>query len=136
MKSNLHRECPHALFQSLSGAVRTAPSCLLVSFPFIDPIVANSNQAAIVGECPTDGSSAGKPIAVIWPNSSAGAQQLPLPAGAQYCGAEEVNVNGCVLGTMPPMSIKPCGGRTCGQRLHHAANPVGYGSPQKQRRIG
>ena len=64
-----------------------------------DPIVANSDEAAIVGECPTDGSGTGRPIAVIWPDSSDGAQPLPLPAGAQYCVAEEVNVNGYVLGT-------------------------------------
>ena len=64
-----------------------------------DPIVANSNKAAIVGECPTDGSGTGRPIALIWPNASALPQQLPLPADAQYCGAEEVNVLGDVLGT-------------------------------------
>ena len=87
---------PSSLAVGLLGII-TPVNC--VPTDISNPIVANANQAAIVGECPTNGNGTGQPIAVIWPNSGAGAQQLPLPADAQYCGAEEVNVNGYVLGT-------------------------------------
>ncbi|WP_124649348.1 HAF family protein [Burkholderia cenocepacia] len=55
----------------------------------------DAKTPSIVGNCPGAG---GKNVAVLWPTLSAPYSVLPVPGGASYCMAAQINLNGQILG--------------------------------------
>ncbi|MFM0286910.1 hypothetical protein [Paraburkholderia megapolitana] len=57
--------------------------------------ISNAATPSVVGYCP---GANGKASAVLWANVSSAYSTLPVPNGASYCVAQQINVNGLILG--------------------------------------
>ncbi|WP_323122915.1 hypothetical protein [Burkholderia alba] len=55
----------------------------------------NAGTPSVVGSCPA---ANGKTSAVLWTNVSSAYTTLPVPSGASYCVAQQINLTGQILG--------------------------------------
>ncbi|NWA28332.1 HAF family protein [Pseudomonas gingeri] len=61
--------------------------------------ISDAATPSIIGNCPAGSGGAGKNQAVLWSSASSGYTALPVPTGASYCVASEINLSGQILGT-------------------------------------
>ncbi|WP_248798678.1 HAF family protein [Pseudomonas sp. MWU13-2105] len=83
-----------------AGAANSLLPPLLGSVTNCSPAdISDAATPSIIGNCPAGAGGAGKNQAVLWTNTSSGYSVLPVPSGASYCVASEINVGGKILGT-------------------------------------
>lgn len=58
----------------------------------------DAKTPSAVGNCPGGRLGGGKNVAVLWPTLGSAYSALPVPSGASYCSARQINVNGQILG--------------------------------------
>jgi hypothetical protein len=82
-----------------SAGVATAlnPALLQSNANCVPADVNDATTPSIVGNCADAGTGGGNK-AVLWANETSAYTVLPLPSGANYCMASEINVNGLILG--------------------------------------
>jgi uncharacterized membrane protein len=82
-----------------AGVPTALSSPLLGSTTNCSPADINdASPASIVGNCPAGPGGAGKNVAVLWSSPTAAYTALPVPPGASYCSAKEINANGQIMG--------------------------------------
>ncbi|WP_323120692.1 hypothetical protein [Burkholderia alba] len=82
-----------------SGSGTATPFNTALLAPLANCAPASINDAAtpsVVGNCPAG--SSGKSVAVLWPTLSSSYASLPVPSGASYCAASQINLSGQILG--------------------------------------
>ncbi|NVZ24268.1 HAF family protein [Pseudomonas gingeri] len=85
---------------SSTGAANSLLPPLLGSVSNCSPAdISDAATPAIIGNCPAGTGGSGKNRAVLWANASSGYTVLPVPSGASYCVASEINLSGKILGT-------------------------------------
>ncbi len=82
-----------------SGSTTATPFNSPLLSPQANCAPASINDAAspsVVGNCPAG--SNGKSVAVLWATLTSSYASLPVPSGASYCAAREINLVGQILG--------------------------------------
>lgn len=82
-----------------AGIPTILPPPLLGSNTNCIPVDINdAGTPSIVGNCPAGAAGNSKNLAVLWLNAASAYIILPVPMGASYCAAKEVNAAGQILG--------------------------------------
>jgi hypothetical protein len=86
------------VFWSSAGQATALDTALLKSDANCVPADINdATTPSIIGNCADAGTGGGN-LAVLWANETSDYTMLPLPSGANYCMASEINVKGLILG--------------------------------------
>lgn len=94
----LNNRLPVAWIQNSATATSFNPPLLSLITNCVPAAINDAATPSVIGNCPAGSGGSGKNNAVLWTSLASSYQVLPVPIGASYCRAKQINLSGQIIG--------------------------------------